>query len=176
MACGVSTSCLIGVISVYWPDNVGHADMPLRAAFQTSCRSAAVQRKLISTLGAPIALRVLGPSSFIRWDLPMAIAIHRCMACNAVQRVRYRLEMRPIGYGRKEPVYFRESDGRRNVQPVMCCGRQTKWGYLKATYNAAVKCDARCTEAKGFKCECSCAGEHHGSGAGMFTSLLEAAR
>jgi len=25
------------------------------------------------------------------------------------------------------------------------------------------KCDARCTTAKGFKCECSCGGKNHGS-------------
>ena len=27
------------------------------------------------------------------------------------------------------------------------------------------KCDARCQNAKGFKCECSCRGAHHGVGA-----------
>jgi hypothetical protein len=26
------------------------------------------------------------------------------------------------------------------------------------------KCDARCTNAKGFKCECSCGGKNHGKG------------
>lgn len=26
------------------------------------------------------------------------------------------------------------------------------------------KCDARCMHAKGFSCECSCAGENHGAG------------
>jgi hypothetical protein len=26
------------------------------------------------------------------------------------------------------------------------------------------KCDARCTNAKGFKCECSCNGKNHGAG------------
>ena len=27
------------------------------------------------------------------------------------------------------------------------------------------KCDARCTNAKGFRCECECGGKNHGSGA-----------
>jgi hypothetical protein len=27
------------------------------------------------------------------------------------------------------------------------------------------KCDARCLNATGFKCECSCGGKHHGAGA-----------
>jgi hypothetical protein len=26
------------------------------------------------------------------------------------------------------------------------------------------KCDARCTNARGFKCECSCGGKYHGAG------------
>lgn len=35
------------------------------------------------------------------------------------------------------------------------------------------KCDARCLNATGFKCECSCGGRHHG--AGNFTCLGVAA-
>ena len=104
----------------------------------------------------------------------MPTAIHRCKVCNTVTRVAYRREMRPIGYGRKEAVYFRESDGARHVQPVNCCGRATNWNFLKAHLNDAVKCDARCTHAKGFNCECSCGGENHAT-SGMFTGLLEAA-
>ncbi|WAC72096.1 hypothetical protein OU995_21380 [Roseateles sp. SL47] len=104
----------------------------------------------------------------------MSTAIHRCKVCNTTTRVEYRREMRPIGYGRKEAVYFRAADGIRNVQPVACCGRITDWNFLKAHLNPAVKCDARCTDAKGFKCECSCGGEHHAKG-GMFMNLLEAA-
>lgn len=84
----------------------------------------------------------------------MTTAIHRCKTCNTVTRVEYRRQMNSIGYGRKEAAYFRESDGAKHVQPV--------------------ECDARCTHAKGFNCECSCGGENHGKG-GMFTQLLEAA-
>jgi hypothetical protein len=101
----------------------------------------------------------------------MPTAIHRCKTCNRVTRVDYRRQMNSIGYGRKEAVYFRESDGVKHVQPVECCGRVTGWNWLKAFLNPAVKCDARCTHAKGFNCECSCGGENHGRG-GVFTQLL----
>ena len=104
----------------------------------------------------------------------MATAIHRCKVCNTVTRVEYRKEMRPIGYGRKEAVYFRAADGAKHVQAVQCCGRETGWNWLKSFLSPTVKCDARCTHAKGFNCECSCGGENHATG-GMFTSLLEAA-
>lgn len=103
----------------------------------------------------------------------MPTAIHRCRNCNAVKRVAYRREMRAVGYGRKEAVFFRESDGARCLSPfiVECCGAATVWNWLKAFMNATVKCDARCVHAKGFSCECSCGGENHAS-AGMFTGLL----
>lgn len=104
----------------------------------------------------------------------MATSIHRCKVCNTITRVEYRREMHSIGYGRKEAVYFRASDNARNVQPVECCGRATGWNFLKAWTNPDVKCDARCTHAKGFQCECSCGGENHGT-SGMFTGLLAAA-
>lgn len=103
----------------------------------------------------------------------MTTAIHRCKVCNNVARVEYRCKMANVGYGRKEAIYYRESDGRRHVQPVICCGKETKWGFLKAFVNPTVKCDARCTHAKGFRCECSCGGENHATG-GMFTSLVAA--
>ena len=34
---------------------------------------------------------------------------------------------------------------------------------LKITVNRATRCDARCTHAKGFICDCSCGGKNHGS-------------
>lgn len=103
----------------------------------------------------------------------MATVIHRCKVCNNTQRVAYRKEVHSIGYGRKEAVYFRESDGVRHVQPIKCCGKATTWNYLKAWVNLDVKCDARCTDAKGFQCECSCGGENHGTTGGIFTGLLK---
>jgi len=46
------------------------------------------------------------------------------------------------------------------------CGPDVYWRIacksLKKTYNAAVKCTSKCTNAKRGDCECSCGGEHHG--------------
>jgi hypothetical protein len=83
--------------------------------------------------------------------------------------------MRHAGYGRKEPVYFRESDGARNVQPVVCCGRPTTWNLLQAWRRPEVACNARCTHATGHNCECSCGGENHARAGGLFSNLLKAA-
>lgn len=43
------------------------------------------------------------------------------------------------------------------------CGYAFKFNELKAKRNAT-PCDARCTEAKGHCCECSCGGKNHGAG------------
>lgn len=43
------------------------------------------------------------------------------------------------------------------------CGYAFKFNELKAKRNDT-KCDARCTEAKGHCCECSCGGKNHGAG------------
>lgn len=104
----------------------------------------------------------------------MAVVIYRCRKCDKSGRVEYRKELRPIGYGRKEAVYFRVSDGRRHIQLEECCGAVMKWGLLKAWHKADVKCDARCEEAKGFSCECSCGGENHGKAGGLFSGLMVA--
>ncbi len=34
---------------------------------------------------------------------------------------------------------------------------------LRVTVNRTTRCDARCTHAKGFICDCSCGGKNHGS-------------
>lgn len=100
-----------------------------------------------------------------------ATVIYRCKACNATRRVRYRVHMAHIGYGRKEAQYFKESGGSRGPGGETCCGRRMKFGFLRARLNPAVKCTARCTHAVGFQCECSCAGENHATGGGLFTGL-----
>ena len=46
----------------------------------------------------------------------------------------------------------------------MCgCTDGTTYRNVDGTRNDNVKCDARCTEATGHKCECSCAGKNHGA-------------
>jgi len=104
----------------------------------------------------------------------MATAIYRCKKCNATKRVAYRAERHPIGYGRFEAQYRRESDGAIGPRSETCCGRSMTFGWLKAFLNPAVKCNARCTHAVGFSCECSCAGENHATRGGMFTQLMAA--
>ncbi len=106
----------------------------------------------------------------------MATVIYRCKTCRSTRRIGYRCEMRHVGYGRKEPVYFKDSDGSRGPGGEFCCNRRMAFGFLKAILNPLVKCNARCTYAVGFSCECSCGGEHHATGgaapAKLFTPLL----
>lgn len=45
---------------------------------------------------------------------------------------------------------------------VLSCTYQVK--QVRGTFKAEVKCDGRCTHAKGSDCECSCGGKNHGSG------------
>ncbi|NRF71419.1 hypothetical protein HLB44_30980 [Aquincola sp. S2] len=104
-----------------------------------------------------------------------ATAIYRCKRCNTTRRIRYRVQMCHVGYGRKEPSYFKESDGARGPGGEVCCGRPMKFGFLRATLNPAVKCSARCTHAVGFQCECSCGGENHATGGGRFSQLMASA-
>ncbi len=105
----------------------------------------------------------------------MATVIYRCKRCNGTQRVDYRREMRAVGYGRREAVYLRVSDGARGPGGYSCCGRAMAFGFLRAVLNPAVKCSARCTHAVGHQCECSCGGENHARGnvvaGGVFTRL-----
>jgi hypothetical protein len=43
------------------------------------------------------------------------------------------------------------------------CGRPARQNWVHGKTNAAVRCDARCTNARRGDCECSCGGENHGS-------------
>lgn len=42
------------------------------------------------------------------------------------------------------------------------CGTSGVFKALEATLNENVRCDHRCTSAKGHSCECSCGGANHG--------------
>lgn len=44
------------------------------------------------------------------------------------------------------------------------CGKAMEYGQLQAFSAPDVKCDARCTGARGFQCSCSCNGKNHGAG------------
>ncbi len=44
------------------------------------------------------------------------------------------------------------------------CGSVVRASPVRGIVNRKVKCDARCTEAKGHSCECACGGKYHGAG------------
>lgn len=102
----------------------------------------------------------------------MAALIYRCRKCKAARRIEMIGERVYAGYGRYE-VRYRRVDG--NSGPEICCGRPMTGNMLRATLRPEVKCNAKCTGAVGFICDCSCGGKNHASGSGMFTGLLEAA-
>lgn len=122
----------------------------------------------------------------------MAVVIYNCKACKKGKRVAY--PERDKG----RATWFRVSPGEGRVYPGhldhyargrryhygdgVCedCGRAMTWGFLRGFVKPEIRCDARCTNARGFNCECSCGGENHGcgsaiAGAGLFTGLLLAA-
>ena len=70
------------------------------------------------------------------------------------------------GYYLNRPFSRRTSKVVSDSCPKTCgCGRVFARRAVKATRNDAVKCDARCTGAKGHVCECSCSGANHGTAA-----------
>jgi len=46
---------------------------------------------------------------------------------------------------------------------------------VKGHYSPTVKCDARCTGARGHNCECQCGGKNHGAGNAADGGLSKAA-
>jgi len=42
------------------------------------------------------------------------------------------------------------------------CNQPTEAFVVNGSMNETVKCDTRCTDAKGHKCECECGGDNHG--------------
>jgi hypothetical protein len=99
----------------------------------------------------------------------MARMIYKCKnkACKTVRTVEYP-ESRVIsrGYGRTEREYFRmDSTGRKIVmgyEGKCACGSYCDSGCVKGFVTEHV-CDARCTSATGFNCECQCGGKNHGA-------------
>ena len=98
----------------------------------------------------------------------MARFIFRCPAkdCGMVWAHEYTARRVYAGYGRYDVVYERESAGRKiqsgydTVCPA-CSRHARKFGKVQGYVSDHV-CDARCTSAKGFQCECSCGGKNHG--------------
>ena len=57
---------------------------------------------------------------------------------------------------------FVEDNGSLIVECRGGCGHKRLAHRVFGKLNLGVKCDARCTHAKGISCECSCGGKNHG--------------
>lgn len=57
------------------------------------------------------------------------------------------------------------ADANRTASETACpdCGATVRLKRLEGTHKPEVPCDARCTNAKGPNCECSCGGANHGA-------------
>jgi hypothetical protein len=100
----------------------------------------------------------------------MARFIFRCgrKACGHRWARDYSPRQVRLGYGRTETVFERTNEYGRKIESgydTACpaCGQheRVKFGRVKG-YVSDHECDARCTGATGFQCECSCGGRNHG--------------
>lgn len=101
----------------------------------------------------------------------MTTVIYNCRRCKRGRRVEY------PNAARTQPGRAYDREGKATGDAVCPgCSRFMDWGYLDAHHRPEVRCDARCTGARGFKCDCSCGGKNHGSGWSMgapaFTSMV----
>lgn len=122
----------------------------------------------------------------------MATVLYNCKRCKVGKRVEYPLVQKAYeGYGRYSYRAYRQGAeltqwgkptgqfakifaGYDNECPQ--CKRPMQWHRLEAAHNPEVKCDARCTGARGHQCECSCGGKNHGADwAGAAAPVAEAA-
>lgn len=120
----------------------------------------------------------------------MTTVLYNCTRCKVGRRVEYsagkessagrRWSYRLDDAGRRQfPGAFMQQRGQDGTctyggDPLgMCegCGKPMRWGALQTYPRPEVKCNAICTNARGFQCECSCSGKNHGTGWG-FTALL----
>lgn len=101
--------------------------------------------------------------------------IYHCKKCKTAKRVEYIQEKKSIyrinSKGQRVPagIWIMACGGGKptvyggDVENGLCptCGKMMKYGEIKAVTTDHV-CDARCTNATGHKCECSCGGVNHG--------------
>jgi hypothetical protein len=98
--------------------------------------------------------------------------IGKCASCKSVSARDYTdtvpgfsgqgMSRRPMN------IFVRTTDAGRQVrasQDFECprCGEYRWDGKRVQGFKTDHVCDARCMEAKGFQCECSCGGANHGS-------------
>lgn len=108
----------------------------------------------------------------------MATVIYNCKRCKVGKRSEY-----PLGSS-CNGLYREDADGKRvsagiwitcfgggkptqydgDLENGLCrnCGKAMDYGILQGHLRPEVKCDARCTSARGHSCDCSCGGANHG--------------
>jgi hypothetical protein len=98
--------------------------------------------------------------------------IAKCRTCKHIAARDYtettQIEQGTGMYRRMATVYGRTAYGRfiRASKDYFCpsCNAQTWEGQRIEGTTTEHVCDVRCTDAKGFRCECSCGGANHGQG------------
>lgn len=104
--------------------------------------------------------------------------LYRC-ACELVRRRVYsvtrtttrgcylgRMWTRPGRAAWKDEAGALAGDGDRAPSIACSCGRRVLGEPVRGTMNKRIPCDARCTNAVGPACSCSCGGANHGGGHG----------
>jgi hypothetical protein len=86
----------------------------------------------------------------------------RCNRHKSVQTI-------PAGYVVENGTYI--VNGPKRDDRLVCdqdgCTFWMKAHYIVGTVKSTVRCDARCEDAIGNKCECECGGKQHGIGPAM---------
>lgn len=99
--------------------------------------------------------------------MPRMIYKCRAKACPSRWAFDYPEKHRySLGYGRYATKAFRIAGGRRIDMGLdhKCgvCGTEHARGNMVKGFTTEHVCDARCTNATGSNCECSCGGKNHG--------------
>ena len=94
--------------------------------------------------------------------------LFRCRQCGRAQRREYPRQVvtGPTQYGGSytQTLYLKEDGAWKPGKPdtFTCCGVSGHGAEVKGTLSDA-PCDARCKEATGPECKCSCQGINHGT-------------
>lgn len=122
---------------------------------------------------------VTAPVEALPADKPVSTVLYNCKRCMTGLRVEYPIKGYGVGFHYRRDatgvligagVWIERSGGGKPTvyggDPLgVCsgCNRMMVYGTLIGSFRADVKCDVRCTGARGFICDCSCAGKNHGS-------------
>jgi hypothetical protein len=97
------------------------------------------------------------------------VVIYNCKRCKVGKRIAYPHAERNGRYSVWRYRLHEHTGARvypgRNSGDELCpqCRRPMNWKFLEAHAVPGVPCDARCTGARGHRCECSCGGRNHGA-------------